>query len=217
MPAVARHFRLPLAALVSATVTFGLFLLMYGLISAGYERRSEWEAISRIHFGRVDLSDDLVERSRRRPPPPPPPSDPPPRPKLQASRFPQPVQDLSLPQVPELDVPQVFGDGLFPGSFRPSPRQAEGDVIPVVIIRPLYPREAVLAGIEGWVRLEFTITETGAVRDPRVVDAQPPRTFNREAIRALLKWKFKPRVVDGVAVERRATQVIDFSLDDRER
>jgi len=136
MPAVARHFRLPLAALVSATVTFGLFLLMYGLISAGYERRSEWEAISRIHFGRVDLSDDLVERSRRRPPPPPPPSDPPPRPKLQASRFPQPVQDLSLPQVPELDVPQVFGDGLLPGSFLPSPRQAEGDVIPVVIIRP---------------------------------------------------------------------------------
>jgi protein TonB len=110
----------------------------------------------------------------------------------------------------------VLGDGLFPGNFQPSPRQAEGDVVPVVIIRPLYPREAALAGIEGWVRLEFTITATGAVRDPRVVDAQPPRIFNREAIRALLKWKFKPRVVDGVAVQRRATQVIDFSLDDPE-
>jgi len=50
-----------------------------------------------------------------------------------------------------------------------------------------------------------------------VVDAQPPRIFNREAMRALLKWKFKPRVVDGVAVERRATQVIDFSLDEQAR
>jgi protein TonB len=46
-----------------------------------------------------------------------------------------------------------------------------------------------------------------------VIDADPPRIFNREALRAILKWKFKPRVVDGVAVEREATQVIDFSLD----
>jgi len=217
MPAAVRHLRLPLAALLSAAVTFGLFLLMHGLISAGHERRSEWEAISRIHFGRVDISDDVVERSRRRPPPPPPPSDPPPRPKLEPTRVPQPVQDLSSPDLPELRVPLVAGEGLFPGQFQLSPRQAEGDVVPVVIIRPLYPREAALAGIEGWVRLEFTITESGAVRDPLVVDAQPPRVFNREAIRALLKWKFKPRVVDGVAVERRATQVIDFSLDDPER
>jgi protein TonB len=51
------------------------------------------------------------------------------------------------------------------------------------------------------------------VKDARVVESEPPRVFNREAIRAILKWKFKPRVVDGVAVERRATQVIDFSLD----
>ena len=68
-------------------------------------------------------------------------------------------------------------------------------------------------GTEGWVKLEFTITETGTVKDPRVIDSQPPRIFNREAIRAILKWKFKPRVVDGVAVERRATQTIDFKLE----
>ena len=47
-----------------------------------------------------------------------------------------------------------------------------------------------------------------------MIEAQPPRVFNREAIRAILKWKFKPRVVDGIAVERRATQVIDFTLDE---
>ena len=85
---------------------------------------------------------------------------------------------------------------------------------PVVVIRPMYPRDAAISGIEGWVKVEFTITETGAVKDPQIVDAQPPRVFNREAIRAIMKWKFKPRVIDGVAVERRATQVIDFTLDD---
>jgi len=62
--------------------------------------------------------------------------------------------------------------------------------------------------------VEFTITAIGTVQDPRVIDAEPARIFNREAIRAILKWKFKPRIVDGVAVDRRATQIIEFNLDD---
>jgi protein TonB len=77
----------------------------------------------------------------------------------------------------------------------------------------MYPRDAAMQGVEGWVKVEFTITEIGTVKDPRVIDADPPRIFNREALRAILKWKFKPRVVDGVAVERQATQIIDFNLD----
>jgi len=81
------------------------------------------------------------------------------------------------------------------------------------VIRPMYPQDAVMRGIEGWVKVEFTITDTGLVRDPRVVEAQPPRIFNREALRAILKWKFKPRIVGGVPVESRASQVIDFTLD----
>jgi protein TonB len=76
----------------------------------------------------------------------------------------------------------------------------------------MYPRDAAISGIEGWVNVEFTITEVGTVKNPRVIDAEPGRIFNREAIRAILKWKFKPRVVEGVAVERRATQIIDFTL-----
>ena len=115
--------------------------------------------------------------------------------------------------LPDLDVPLVGGEGMFIGSFQQVDRNAEGDIIPVVVIRPMYPREAAITGTEGWVKLEFTITEAGTVRDPRVVEAEPPRIFNREAIRAILKWKFKPRVIDGVAVERRATQTIDFTLE----
>ena len=216
MPIVERYLRLPLAALAAAAVTLGLFLFMHGLISAGDPRATDWEAISRIRFGMVDIPDDVAHTSRRKPPPPPPVSDPPRRPELQPSLLPQPVRDLPLTELPELDIPLVAGEGFFLGNFQPGQQQAEGDVIPVVVIRPLYPREAAIAGIEGWVRVEFTITETGAVRDPEVVDAQPPRVFNREAIRALLQWKFKPRIVDGVAAERRATQVIDFSLDEPE-
>ena len=116
--------------------------------------------------------------------------------------------------IPDLDVPMVGGSGMFIGNFQQVDQTAEGDIIPVVVIRPMYPREAAMTGTQGWVKVEFTITEAGTVKDPRVIDAKPPRLFNREAIRAILKWKFKPRVIDGVAVERRATQVIDFTLDD---
>jgi protein TonB len=78
----------------------------------------------------------------------------------------------------------------------------------------MYPRRAAIAKIEGYVTVEFTITETGSVADPSVVDAKPPRVFDREAIRAILKWKFKPRIVDGQPVARRATQTLDFKLAD---
>ncbi|MEN8718672.1 MAG: energy transducer TonB, partial [Oceanococcaceae bacterium] len=66
--------------------------------------------------------------------------------------------------------------------------------------------------IEGWVKLEFTINPDGTVSDPRVVEAQPRRVFDSEARRAILKWKFKPRVVDGKPVAHRATQTIEFKL-----
>ena len=99
------------------------------------------------------------------------------------------------------------------GNFGTVDRTEEGDIIPIVVIRPMYPRDALMEGLEGWVDVEFIITETGTVKDPRVVAANPPRVFNREALRAILKWKFKPRVVDGQAVERPAQQRIEFNLD----
>jgi protein TonB len=209
-----RSLRLPLAALVAVGVTFGLFLLMFKLISSGGGDRAELEAIAGIHFGKVEIPDEITTRSRRKPPKPEPQKEPPPPPKLQVSKMEQQVQDLPQMDLPNLDVPMVGGAGMFIGNFQQVDHTAEGDIIPVVVIRPMYPREAAMTGTEGWVKVEFTITEVGTVKDPRVIEANPPRIFNREAIRAILKWKFKPRVVEGVAVERRATQVIDFTLDE---
>jgi protein TonB len=76
----------------------------------------------------------------------------------------------------------------------------------------MYPRRAALKGIEGWVKLEFTIMPDGSVDDVKVIDAKPRRIFNRAAIKSILRWKFKPRVVNGKAVARRATQTMEFKL-----
>lgn len=208
-----KNLRVLLASVLAVGVTFGLFLFMHKLISSGDDDRAELDAIAGIHFGPVEIPDEIMTKNRRKPKKPPPPKDPPPPPKMQISKMDQQVQNMPQMNIPSLDVPMVGGSGVFIGNFQQVDQTAEGDIIPVVVIRPMYPQEAAMDGTEGWVKIEFTITEVGTVKDPKVIDAKPKRIFNREAIRAILKWKFKPRVVDGVAVERRATQVIDFNLD----
>ena len=208
------RFRTIIAAVLAVGVTFGLFLFMHKLISSGTGDREELDPIAGIRFGPVDIPDEIQTKSRRKPPKPPPPKEPPPPPKMAVQKTDVVQQDIPRIDVPNIDNPMVGGEGMYLGTFAQIDKTEEGDIIPVVVIRPMYPREAAIGGIEGWVKVEFTITEVGTVKDPRVVDADPPRMFNREAIRAILKWKFKPRVVDGVAVERRATQTIEFNLDD---
>ena len=203
------------SAVLAAGATLSLFVFMQFLVTSGSSERPRLEAIAGIRFGPVDIEDRIETRSRRKPEPPPPRNEPPPPPQMSLSRMEQQTRNLPRVDIPDLDVPLKGGQGMYVGSFHQVNLSAEGDIVPVVVIRPLYPREAALSGIEGWVRVEFTITETGNVKDPRVIEARPSRVFNREAIRAILKWKFKPRVVDGIAVERRATQVIDFTLDER--
>jgi len=89
------------------------------------------------------------------------------------------------------------------------------EVIPLLRIEPSYPRKAARAREEGWVKIEFTITEHGTVVDPVVVEARPRRTFNRSALAAIRKWQFKPKLNDGQPVSRRASQVIEFKLANR--
>ena len=89
------------------------------------------------------------------------------------------------------------------------------DAIPLLKIEPAYPRKAARAKKEGWVKVEFTITEEGQVLDPVVVKSRPGRVFNRSALAAIRKWRFQPKLVDGKPVTARATQVIEFKLAKR--
>ena len=90
----------------------------------------------------------------------------------------------------------------------------EGDVRPIVRTTPRYPIKAAQDGIEGWVKLAFSIEKDGSVSNIKVIDAQPRSTFDREARRALAKWKYKPQIVNGEAVVRHGLQVmLAFNLD----
>lgn len=84
---------------------------------------------------------------------------------------------------------------------------------PIVRVEPKYPVEAAREGIQGWVKLSFTIASSGQVTDIQVLDAEPKRTFDREAKRALSKWKYQPQIIDGKAVPQdNMLVVLDFKL-----
>jgi len=71
---------------------------------------------------------------------------------------------------------------------------------PRVRINPAYPRIAATNNIEGFVTLIYDITPMGTIENIRVVEANPRGIFERNAKRALLKWKYSPKIVDNKAV-----------------
>jgi len=124
-----------------------------------------------------------------------------------------------------------FLAGLLALSFLPglSPAHAQEapEVVPVVIpswtdVRmvdieaPRFPRSAVQRGMEGWVRLGFTVNENGRTEDVRVIDAGEDSsmhgTMERAAMKVVEDWTFEPATVDGEAVAREGEQTIAFPL-----
>ena len=105
--------------------------------------------------------------------------------------------------------------GAVQSHLRFSDRKIHSDIIPLVRVNPQYPMRAAQRGIEGWVEVEFTITPAGTVSDPVVIGAKPKGMFNRAALRAIRKWKYNPRMENGVAVERPGVKVrLTFELED---
>ena len=84
---------------------------------------------------------------------------------------------------------------------------------PIVRVNPLYPRKAAFEEIEGQVRLEFLITETGEVDEIVILESEPEGVFDTVAIDAIANWRFEPALADGRPTARRAEQVLDFRLD----
>ena len=185
-------------------VTFFLFLLMQALIKSDKSPFSDADQGRILDFVRLQEDQELVTK-KRKPKPPPPPDEPPPD-------MPKPDFDSSVSQGVEIGGVDVNVDVNLSGTGGFS---ADGEYLPIVKVAPIYPRRAQTRGIEGYVLLEFVVMTTGAVRDPIVVDAKPPGIFDRAAIQAALKFKYKPKVVNGEPVEVAGVRnLIKFELED---
>lgn len=107
---------------------------------------------------------------------------------------------------PEFDTPDIGDDAIIVGGLDPANPNIgglaamDGEMIPLSVPTPRYPRRASQRGTEGYCTVQFTVTAQGTTRDITVVDC-PDSIFERSSVRAAAKIKFKPKVVDGNAVE----------------
>lgn len=95
---------------------------------------------------------------------------------------------------------------------KPTSQGKGSGLTPLVRVEPRYPVRARQDGIEGWVKLGFTVSANGSVKDVKVISSKPRKVFDKAARKALKRWKFKAVVVNGKAVARRAEQVMQFKL-----
>ncbi|MGR9051449.1 MAG: energy transducer TonB [Gammaproteobacteria bacterium] len=223
--------RLFLSVVVGLCVTLALFGLMQAMVMDNQKGFQKTDNLRMVEFVRLkrEAKPKVNERRTVKKPPPPEKRPPPPQMQMQQTQVQQAAQpDLNMPN---LDIP-ITGDR-FKGSITSNVSVAAGvsgtggvpgvgvgqgfggvstDIIPLVRIPPRYPMRAANRHIEGSVTVEFTIAKDGTVADARVIEAHPSSIFNRAALEALQKWKFKPKIVEGQAVEQQARQTLQFKL-----
>lgn len=135
--------------------------------------------------------------------------------------LPPPVQDEPMMPKP---IPAVFKTGGIAGITNEAPSNqkvnpnpvgynTDGEHLPIMTVAPEYPAAAARRGVEGWVIVEFIVDELGRVQAPIVLEGQPARVFDNAALKAVLRYKYKPRVVNGRAIPVEGVrQRITFTL-----
>jgi len=200
--------RFLVSLLLGAAVTFGLFAFMAFLVTSG-QRSKDVKQDNIVVEVNTTPPKSAAEQRRRVPPPPPPPPKVPPK-----AAEPEPETNNANAGL-SFNMPGVQLAHANTGISAPGAGFGrDGEATPIVRIEPKYPIQAARDGKEGWVRLSFTINEIGGVEDVKVIDAEPKRIFDREARRALLKWKYKPKVEDGKPMKQYGLTVqLDFKMD----
>ncbi len=191
---------------VGTVVTLTLLFVMQLLIVTGKGALTKPRERAKLEFVRVKRNESINTEDLTPEKPPKPPETPPETP-------PQDMDNID-PDAPSITVaaPTVQANTEIggPGAMN----IAEGDYLPIVRVAPVYPARALSRGLEGFVDLSFTVTTAGTVKDPIVLQSTSS-LFERAAIRAVLKFKYKPRVVDGVPVEVPGVKTrISFQLED---
>lgn len=191
---------------LAGLVTLGLFYFMQALIATGGELEQNTNVIRIVDATMPEIVMEVI-REVERPEPIEDVNEPPPTP---------PDRNIDMDGGNDLNIARENVDidiGLDIGAAGIS--ATDGEMLPLVNIQPQYPTRAAQRGIEGWCQVAFTVTETGGVRDVRVVDAEPRGMFDSASIRAAERFRFQPRVVNGEAVEVPNVQyVFRFELEE---
>ena len=177
-----------------AAITFGLLFVMQHLIATGKHPIVPEIEGSKIEFVTVRPI-EKPKTTRVLPEPPDEVKTPPKRDKDRTKTDGPGIGRLRITEPPTVPPPVPVGHGTW----------QSGELLPIVAVAPVYPARAIARQLEGYVVLEFTVTRIGTVRDAFVVTSTNS-VFDRPAMEAVYKFKYKPRVVDGEPVEAPGVQ-----------
>lgn len=184
------YIRAIFSVFFAAAITFALFSLMTFLIEMNSTKPDDKPAPKIPDFTMPDVKVEARQQARK-PEEPPEVDEPPPEVPDQVIDTPDIDMAVNMSQPVAKSGITIGG----PGSIA-----TDGEYLPIVKVAATYPRRAAQRGLEGYCTVGYTVTTTGATRDPYEVDC-PQKVFLRSSLKAAMKFKYKPRVIDGVAIE----------------
>jgi protein TonB len=181
--------RTAISILLAIAVVVGLFLIMHSLIDTdfvdpGVEDRQVADLVQPdedIELETTTPKPDKVED----------PEEPPPEMDMVQLEVDMDVDIENIAPQTQVDI-SIESSGMSTG---------DGEYLPIVKVAPIYPRRAQSRGISGYCIVEYTVTTSGAIRDPVAVDCQPSGVFDKASVKAAQKFKYKPRVIDSEPIE----------------
>ena len=180
----ARQQRDPTRHLIGISVVVLLHVIVIYALVTGLARKA-------VEVIKKPLTATIVEEIKLPPPPPPPPK------KIEIPKTPPPPQQVYEPVVsavtstPPIEPPLIAPPAP-PAPPAPKPAVRKG-ITPIFRVDPVYPREAIKANVsKGRVVARLSVDEKGLVTEVRIIEADPPRVFDKEVARALAQWKFQP-------------------------
>ncbi len=179
------------AAGLALVVVFGLLFLMQALINANQEEpeKSEVFAIGDIWQEEPEVTEFKKEIKIT---------------EVDDVETPPVLPQMQINLDSDIDMGGLSNDALDIDLKIDAGAFSDGDVIALVRVNPEYPQRAAERGIEGFCTVYFTITTLGTTRDAYVKEGEDQCSnslFERPSIRAIERFKFKPKIVDGEAVE----------------
>jgi periplasmic protein TonB len=190
--------RFPIALIVGALLSMVVFWALWRLVSAPVDETGMREA-TRIEFTRMRKDTEVASKREQKVEPP--------TPEVPRMAFSSGSVESNVAQItPSVDASGAMSKmSLSAGSDR--------DTIPLVRVPPDYPQRALSRGLEGWVQVQFTITGTGSVKDVVVVKSSS-KVFEEAAVKSIMRWRYNPKIENGVAVDRVGVQtIIRFTLE----
>jgi len=175
------------AAAAGIAVTTALLWVMHILIEVGEAAVVDSGAPHRLVLGRTIVERPVSVDDPEPPVAPVPPVNPPPL---------VPPTDID-PKGRTTPIPRGLVTPPGPSDTHTLPGYADSAFINIINAQPDYPQIASQKGMEGHVLVQFDVTEIGTVENVVVIKTSSP-VFNKAAIKAAYRSRYKAKTVDGV-------------------